>query len=63
MHNWSTDTTKLTNPAQKQKWEFEQLINYGLNGQKLNQATLRDFWSTLEIDPTRRRFLDLLLNA
>ena len=35
MYNWNTDTTTLRkNPEKYQIWRLEQLINFGLNGEK-----------------------------
>ena len=63
MYNWSTDTVKLQkNPHAYAIWKLEQLINFGLNGERINRADLRAYWSELDIDPDRKHFLELLLN-
>lgn len=64
MHNWSTDTKKLSKYPEKYTiWKLEQLINFGLNGQKINFVELRKYFSKLNIDPQKRKYLNFLLNA
>ena len=62
MYNWSTDTKELEkDPDAYAIWKLEQAINFGLNGERLNEDELRKYWSKLAIDPTRKKFLELLL--
>ena len=62
MYNWSTDVTELKkDPEQYAIWRLEQLIDFGLNGEKISESELRRYWNKLEIDPARRKFLALLL--
>ena len=62
MYNWSVDETKISkNPEKYAIWKLEQMINYGLNGAKINEAELRRYWNKLTIDPQRRKFLELIL--
>lgn len=64
MNNWSTDTKKLSKYPEKYAiWKLEQLINFGLNGQRLNFVELKKYFSKLNIDPQKRRYLDSILNA
>ena len=42
-------------------WKLERMINYGLEGQKLNRAELEKYLPQLNIAPERRAFLELLL--
>lgn len=64
MYNWSTDTKKLSkHPRKYTIWRLEQLINFGLNGQKLNRAELKKYFSKLNIDPQKKNYLKFLLNA
>src|SRR5260221_402194 len=38
MYNWNTDITQLKkDPEQYAIWKLEQLINYGLDGEKIKQ--------------------------
>jgi len=62
MKNWSTDTSRL----QKDKgafsvWRLEQLINFGLGGEKIDLGELRRYWKILNIDPFKRKFLSLFV--
>jgi len=63
MYNWSTDEKKLAkNKEQYAIWKLEQKINFGLNGKKLKEKELKKYWSKIEIDPDRKKFLALLIN-
>ena len=63
MYNWSTDITKLKKDREKfLRWRLGQLINFGLNGEKLSRRTLKGKLKDLEIDPQKKKFLTLLLN-
>ncbi len=62
MHNWSTDTTLLKkNPEKFVIWHLEQLINYGLDGEKLDRDELKKYLADLDIEPNTKKFLTLLL--
>lgn len=64
MYNWSTDEEQLKKDPEKYAiWKLEQLVNFGLNDEKISQADLKRYWTRLTIDPARRKFLDLLLNG
>jgi len=64
MRNWSVDEAQLQkNPQAYEKWRLEQLINFGLNGEKLDLVRLRARMPELDIDPHRRAYLELLLNG
>lgn len=63
MYNWSTDTTTLKkDPARYAIWKLEQMVNFGLNGEKIKTAELRKYWGRLTLDPARKKFLALLLH-
>jgi len=63
MRNWSTDVTKLKqSPKEYTKWKLEQLINFGLDGEKLNEQELREYFPKLNIDPGKRAFLQRILS-
>jgi hypothetical protein len=63
MHNWSTDTTKLSQYTEKYAiWKLEQLINFGLNGEKLKLSELQKYFNKLHIDPQKRDYLKFLLS-
>jgi hypothetical protein len=62
MHNWSVDTHSLSKDKEKYTvWRLEQLINYGLNGEKINTSDLKKYLRRLHIDPQKKRYLELLL--
>ena len=62
MYNWSIDEKQLkTKPEQYAIWKLEQLINFGLNGEKIVEVDLRQYWDKLTLDPARKKFLELLL--
>lgn len=63
MYNWSTQEEELKkNPEKYAIWKLEQIVNFGLDGQKIEKDQLKKYWSKINIDPARRRFLDILLN-
>lgn len=63
MYNWSVDENKLKNDKEKYTiWKLEQLVNFGLNGEKINAKELKKYWSKVQLDPARKRFLGLLLH-
>ena len=64
MYNWSVDESKLKKNKEKHSiWELEQMVNFGLGGKKLKKEELKKYWDKLHIDPARKRFLSLLLDA
>ncbi len=60
MYNWNIDTRKL-NTEQFIIWKLNQLINFGLNGEKLDLEDVKKYWDKLSLDPKRKRFIQLLL--
>ena len=62
MYNWSIDTTRLMQtPEEYTIWKLEQLINYGLNDEKLSENDLKRYWDRLRIDPERKKVLQMWL--
>jgi len=62
MYNWSVDTTKLRkNKKAYHIFRLEQMINFGLNDQKLSSNLLKKYWSQLKIDPKRKKYLKRIL--
>lgn len=62
MYNWSTNTSRLkVNPATYEKWKLEQMINFGLGGEKIDRKQLKKHFSSLNIDQKKREFLKMLL--
>ena len=63
MKNWSTNTKELRKDKDKFAiWKLEQLINFGLGGERLGINELKKYWSVIDIDPFKRRFLALFVN-
>ncbi len=64
MKNWSTDIKKLSKYPEKYTiWKLEQLINFGLNGEKLKLAQLKKYFTVLNIDPRKKKYLQFLLSS
>ena len=64
MYNWSTDTSLLKKDKKKYTlWKLEQLVNFGLDGERLSASELRSHWSRLQLDPAKKAFLKILLYA
>lgn len=62
MYNWSTDEKQLKkNPEKYAIWKLEQMVNFGLGGEKLSAFELKKYWSKIAIDPAKRKFLEVLL--
>jgi hypothetical protein len=62
MYNWSTDTARLQKkPDAYEKFVLEQMINFGLHGQKISEKRLKKHWQSLDIDPKKREFLSKLV--
>lgn len=62
MKNWSIDIKQLKKDREKYAvWRLEQLINFGLDGEKIKQEELKKHWRALDIDPYKRKFLSLFI--
>lgn len=63
MKNWNTDITKFKSPKAKRLWELSQIINYGLDGKKLSEKELKQYWPDLKplVDEKRARMIEYLL--
>jgi len=63
MKNWNTDETKFKTPQEKRLWELAQLINYGLDGEKLEEKELKKNWKELKrlLDRERARMLEYFI--
>ena len=64
MQNWSTDEKHLKkHPKKYAIWKLEQMVNFGLGGEKIKKADLKKYWSQLHLDPAKQSFLSLLLHG
>lgn len=62
MYNWNIDLSKWDKKSDSYKiWQLEQLINFGLNGEKLDLSLVRKYWAKLDLDTQRKKFLELIL--
>ena len=61
MYNWNTDLNSFKSKEESTVWKLNQLINFGLNGEKLNLRLVKKYWDKLYIDANRRKFLSLLI--
>ena len=64
MYNWSTDETKLKKHGESHViWRLEQMVNFGLGGEKISEIDLKKYWHKIHIDAARRKFLTLLIDG
>lgn len=63
MYNWSVDEKKFKkeDPEGYEIWKIQQMINWGLGGEKLSERLVRKYWKRLFLDPQTKKFLELLL--
>jgi len=62
MKNWSIDIKELKKDKEKYAvWRLEQMVNFGLDGQKLDGRELKKYWPKLRIDPRKKKYLAMLL--
>ncbi|OGG19408.1 hypothetical protein A2721_02680 [Candidatus Gottesmanbacteria bacterium RIFCSPHIGHO2_01_FULL_47_48] len=65
MLNWSTDEKafKKKDPKGYKLWRLTQLINFGLDGEKLSEKEVRKAWPKIKdrLDPYKGRLLEFLI--
>ena len=61
MYNWSTDITKFKSREAYEIWKLESLINFGLNGEKIDLKLLIKYWDKLYLDPQSKKTLEFLI--
>ena len=65
MYNWSVDEKKFKkqDPQGYKLWRLTQLINYGLDGEKLDRSEVKKAWPKIKdkIDPNTSLYLQYLL--
>jgi hypothetical protein len=62
MYNWSTDVKKIKeNKENYAIWKLQQMVNFGLGDKKINLKDLKKYWDKLEMDPHRRKYLELIV--
>ena len=64
MNNWSVDLKQLKkHKKQYNIWKIEQMINFGLGKNKLDEKEVKKYWSDLKLDPHKKKFIEFLLWA
>lgn len=63
MYNWSVDekAMKKADPEGYKIWRLEQMINWGLGGEKLDKGLLRRYWGRISLDPIKKKYIKFLL--
>ena len=65
MYNWSVDEKKFKkeHPKNYKLWRLTQLINYGLDGEKLDRVEVKSAWSKIKnrLDPHLKDYLQYIL--
>ena len=62
MYNWNTNISGFKKNSDSFRiWRLNQLINFGLNGEKLDLYQVKKYWQKLDLDPQRKKFLKLIL--
>ena len=65
MINWNTDEEKFKkeNPEKYKLWRLQQLINYGLDGEKLDREEVKKAWPKIkdQLDPDKKKVLEYFL--
>ena len=65
MYNWSVDEEKFKKkyPKEYKLWRLTQLINYGLDGEKINKKELVAAWPKIKdrVDPYLKNYLEFLV--
>lgn len=63
MKNWSTNIAHLSKYPEKYRiWKLEQQINFGLDGEKISSAMLKQYLPRLTIDPKKKKYLESILS-
>lgn len=64
MKNWSTKLEHFDKASRQYKiWRLEQLINFGLDKEKISKKELTKYFDELNIDSTKKAYLKFLLNS
>ena len=58
--HWSVDTDELAKNSEAFTiWKIEQRVNWGIGEGKMRITDLRKYWDKIDIDPFKRRALEL----
>ncbi|MEK7497652.1 MAG: hypothetical protein AAB656_01905 [Patescibacteria group bacterium] len=65
MINWNTDeeALKKENPEEYKRWRLTQLINYGLDGEKIDREELLKEWDNIKdrLDIEKKKVFEFFL--
>lgn len=62
MYNWSINTKRLTKDKRANEiWSLQNMINFGLDGDKLDMEQLKKYFGDLVIDPSKKAYLEFAL--
>lgn len=65
MINWNTDEEQLkkNHPKEYKLWRLTQLINYGLEGEKLDEKEVRAVWPKIKdrLNPDKRKVIEFYI--
>ena len=65
MINWNTDEKRLkkNHPEEYKLWRLTQLINYGLEGEKLDEEEVRAAWPKIKdrLDPDKQKVIEFFV--
>ncbi|EKD56321.1 MAG: hypothetical protein ACD_58C00227G0002 [uncultured bacterium] len=62
MYNWSVNIEQLKEHKEQYNiWKLEQMVNFGLEGKKLNREQLIKYWPQLNLDPAKKKYLSFIL--
>ena len=62
MYNWSVKTSELKKDKKQYAiWRLEQMVNFGLNKEKIEKRELKKYWPLLRLDPSKKKYLKILL--
>lgn len=64
MYNWSVDENYLKKfPKKYRLWKLEQMISYGLEGERLDKKEILSNWDYLKkrLDPKRKELIEFFL--
>lgn len=65
MINWNTDEKRLKKfyPKEYKLWRLTQFINYGLEGEKLDEKEVRAVWQKIKdrLNPDKRKVIEFLV--
>lgn len=64
MKNWTVDIERFKKEPKRYKlWRLEQLINFGLDDERLNRQELQEYFDRLDIDKDKKKYLGFLLKS